>query len=99
MRRKPAGDRGRVDGMAVARGKATSGVFKGMALIVGGESFEDFAQRICFVADAARAGRKAALAGPADVKADGFQFLETAAFRADVRAVAVRTALRGLDGR
>jgi hypothetical protein len=59
--------------------------------------------------------RASARGGPADVKADGFQFLETAAFRADVRAVAVRAApvpllrdkslldahlrARGLDGR
>jgi hypothetical protein len=63
-----------------------------MAQIVGGESFEDFAQRIGLVADGARAWGKAAVAGPAEVKADGFEFLETAAFRADVRAVAVRAA-------
>jgi hypothetical protein len=70
-----------------------------MAQIVGGESFEDFAQRIRLVADAVRAWCKAAIAGPADVKADGFQSFETAAFRADIRTVAVRAALRGLDGR
>src|ERR1019366_7163509 len=85
MRRKPVGDRGRVDGMAMTRRQAASGVFKGMAQIVGGESFEDFAQRIRLVADAARAWCKAAIAGPADGKADGFQFFETAAFRADAR--------------
>src|ERR1019366_7327767 len=99
MRGKPAGDRGRVDGMAMTRGKAAGGVFKGMALIVGGEGFEDFGQRIRLVADGARARREAAITGPADVKADGFQFLETAAFDADVRAVAVRAALRGFDRR
>jgi len=63
------------------------------------EGIEDFAQRIRLVADGARAWCKAAMAGPAEVEADGLQFLETAAFRADVRAVAIRAALRGLDGR
>jgi hypothetical protein len=70
--------------MAMTRGKAAGGILKGMALIVRREGFEDFAKGIFLVAQGARAGCEAAVAGLAVVEADGFQFLETATFRADV---------------
>src|ERR1017187_10445537 len=85
--------------MAMTRGKAAGGVFKGMALIVSGEGFEDFAERIRLVAQGAGAGCEAAVAGTAVVDANSFQLLETAAFGGDFRAVAIRAPLRRLDRR
>ena len=58
MRRKPAGDRRRMDGMAVTGGQAAAGFFKGVAAIIGGERIENFMERICLFAQSARAGRE-----------------------------------------
>src|ERR1017187_10433639 len=70
-----------------------------MALIVRCQGFEDFTKGICLVPQGARAGGKAAVAGAAVVQANGFQFLQTAAFGGDFRAAAIRAPLRRLDRR
>ena len=99
MRRKPARNRRRVDGVAVARGQAAAGIFEGVAAIVCRESFEDFVQRIGLVAHGARAGRESTPAPSTPEQADSFQLLGARSLGCDLRAVAGWAAVGRFDRR
>ena len=62
-----------------------------------GQSFENFIDRIGFVADRTRAGSKTPTARAATIKANGLQLFGAASFRGNLAAVAGRAALRGFD--
>ena len=99
MRGEPAGDRRRIDGVAMTRGQAAAGFFEGIAAIICRKRIKDFVERIGFVAQSARAGSEGAAARLAAIQPDCFELLGAAALGRDAPAVAGRTALGRLDER
>ena len=85
--------------MAIARREAGGSLLKRVAVVVDADGFENFAHGIGLAADGAGAGGEAVAAGPADIEPGGFEFLVADALCPDVRAGAVRTALRRFGGR
>ena len=56
--RKPARDRRRMDGMAVAGGQPTARLFERVAAVIGRERIQNFMERIDFLADGAGTRRE-----------------------------------------
>ena len=97
MLRKPAGDSGRRDTMAIPGRDFARGVFERVAAIVERQSFKDFRKGIGFVADCKGTSRERATAGAAAVERDTLKLLLARAFFNEASAVAVGAALGRLD--